>query len=163
MNRREFVASAATVAATSAYSTLAKGGGLQIGVGPSAHSEFHPEAIRQMRGAGTWLKVNGEAIYATRPRRGTLWSEGETVRYTRSKDSRFVHAILTDWPGTQVVLKTVQPKADSKGESIRLAKRACMECRSTRGTIITLPENLQQARNRPCRCAWSLKLQVAGA
>ena len=46
--------------------TVAKGGGFEIGVGPSAHGEFHPEAIRQMKGAGAWLKVNGEAIYATR-------------------------------------------------------------------------------------------------
>ena len=61
--------------------STAKGGGFMIGVGPSAHGEFHPEAIRQMKGAGAWLKVNGEAIYATRPREGTLWSEGETVRY----------------------------------------------------------------------------------
>ena len=74
-----------------------------IGVGPSAHGEFHPEAIRQMKGAGSWLKVNGEAIYATRAREGALWSEGETVRYTRSKDSRFVYAILTEWPGRQIV------------------------------------------------------------
>ena len=48
--------------------TVAKGGGLMIGVGPSAHGEFHPEAIRQMKATGDWLKVNGEAIYATRPR-----------------------------------------------------------------------------------------------
>lgn len=80
--------------------TVSKGGGLEVGVGPDAHGEFHPEAVRQMKGAGTWLKVNGEAIYGTRPRTGTLWSEGETVRYTRSKDRRFVYAILTQWPGT---------------------------------------------------------------
>jgi D-alanyl-D-alanine carboxypeptidase len=50
--------------------TVAKGGGLMIGVGPSSHGEFHPEAIRQMKAAGAWLKVNGEAIYATRAREG---------------------------------------------------------------------------------------------
>src|ERR1039457_1199030 len=42
--------------------SVAKGGGFMVGVGPSAHGEFHPEAIRQMKGAGAWLKVNGEAI-----------------------------------------------------------------------------------------------------
>ncbi len=68
--------------------TVAKGGGLQIGVGPSPLGEFHPEAVRQMKGAGAWLKVNGEAIYATRPREGDNWSEGDAIRYTRSKDHR---------------------------------------------------------------------------
>ena len=67
-----------------------------------------------MKNAGAWLKVNGEAIYETRPRAASLWSEGKTVRYTRSKDSRFVYAILTAWPGKQVVLKSIRPRAGSK-------------------------------------------------
>ncbi|MEO8996428.1 MAG: alpha-L-fucosidase [Nitrosospira sp.] len=130
--------------------TVAKGGGLMIGVGPSSRGEFHPEAIRQMKSAGAWLKVNGEAIYATRPRQGTGWSEGTAVRYTRSKDRRFVYAILTTWPGTQLVLKLVRPKAGSKltllGSSVVLPWRFD----SAQGTVIQLPENLQQGNNRPC-------------
>ena len=93
--------------------TVAKGGGLMIGVGPSARGEFHPEAIRQMKGAGAWLKVNGEAIYATRPRDGNAWSEGDTVRFSRTKNSQSVFAILTEWPGTQVELKSVRPNQGS--------------------------------------------------
>jgi len=143
--------------------TVAKGGGLQIGVGPSPYGEFHPEAVRQMKGAGTWLKVNGEAIYATRPREGALWSEGETVRYTRSKDSRFVYAILTKWPGTQVTLKTIRPRDGSKVTLLGSKAELPWKFDSAQGTIIALPENLQQPSNRPCDFAWSLKLQVAGA
>jgi len=142
---------------------VAKGGGLQIGVGPSAHGEFHPEAIRQMKGAGAWLKVNGEAIYATRPRKGTLWSEGETVRYTRSKDSRFVYAILTEWPGTQVVLRKVRPAAGSMVALLGSDAGLSWKFDSAHGTIITFPENLQQADNRPCEYAWSLKFNTTEA
>ncbi len=138
---------------------VAKGGGLQIGVGPSGHGEFHPEAIRQMKGAGNWLKVNGEAIYATRPRRGTLWCEGETVRFTRSKDSRFIYAILTEWPGTRVVLTTVRPKAGSKVELLGSNTSLPWKFDSTRGAIITLPESLQQPNKRPCDFAWSLRFE----
>ncbi len=141
---------------------VAKGGGLQVGVGPDSHGEFHPEAIRQMKGAGAWLKVSGEAIYATRPRSGTLWSEGETVRYTRSKDSRFVYAILTEWPGTEIVLKTVQPKAGSKVNLLGSNAGLAWKFDSAKGTTIALPENLQQSDNRPCDYAWCMKLQVAG-
>lgn len=142
---------------------VAKGGGLEVGVGPDAHGEFHPEAIRQMKGAGAWLKVNGEAIYGTRPRKGTLWSEGETVRYTRSKDRRFVYAILTEWPGTQLVLKKVRPKVGSRAALLGSGARLSWKFDPTRGTIFTFPENLQQAGNRPCSYSWSLKLEVAGA
>lgn len=143
--------------------TVAKGGGLMIGVGPSSLGEFHPEAIRQMKSTGAWLKVNGEAIYATRARNGTYWSEGDGVRYTRSKDRRFVYAILTKWPGTQVRLKSVRPERDS--EITLLGSKAVLHWNfdSTQGTTITFPENLQQASNRPCEYAWSLRIQASEA
>ena len=140
--------------------TVAVGGGLQIGVGPSPHGEFHPEAIRQMKGAGKWLQVNGEAIHATRPRKGTLWSEGDSVRYTRSKDQRFVYAILTKWPGTQLTLKSVRPKAGSKVTLLGSNSTLPWKFDSAQGTTISLPEQLQQADNRPCEYAWSFKINV---
>jgi alpha-L-fucosidase len=143
--------------------TLAKGGGLMVGVGPSAHGEFHPEAARQMRETGKWLKVNGEAIYATRPRQGTKWSEGDTIRYTRTKDNRFAYAILTQWPGAEVTLKTVQPKDGSK--VTLLGSKAMLKWRfdAAKGTTIEFPENLQQASNRACKYAWSLKIEPVEA
>jgi alpha-L-fucosidase len=143
--------------------TVAKGGGLMIGVGPSSQGEFHPEAIRQMKAAGAWLKVNGEAIYATRPRAGALWSEGETVRFTRSKDRRFVYAILTEWPGTQVALKTVRPRAGSKVTLLGSNAELPWRLDPAHGTTVTLPENLQQAGNRPCDDAWTLKFEMTEA
>lgn len=140
--------------------TVAKGGGLMIGVGPSSHGEFHAEAIRQMKGTGAWLKVNGEAIYATRPRNGTGWSEGDEVRYTRSKDRRFVYAILTKWPGTQIRLKSVRPERNSEVTLLGSNKALQWKFDSIQRTTITIPENLQQASNRPCEYAWSLKIQA---
>lgn len=140
--------------------TVAKGGGLMIGVGPDSHGEFHIEAVRQMKAAGAWLKVNGEAIYATRPRDGTRWSEGDEVRYTRSKDRRFVYAILTAWPGSQMTLKSVRPKLNSTVSL--LGSNASLQWRfePDTGTTITFPENLQQAGNRPCEYAWTLKFHA---
>jgi alpha-L-fucosidase len=139
---------------------VAKGGGLMIGVGPSAYGEFHPEAVRQMKATGPWLKVNGEAIFATRAREGSLWSEGDAVRYRRSKDGRFVYAILTEWPGQRITLTRVRPAA---GSSVRmLGSNADLDWTfdSAKGTTISLPENLQQPGNRPCDFAWSLKFTV---
>jgi alpha-L-fucosidase len=51
---------------------------------------------------GRWLKVNGEAIYGSRP-----WlaaSQGENIRFTRSKDGRYLYAIHKGWPEGEVVL-----------------------------------------------------------
>lgn len=143
--------------------TVSKGGGLMIGVGPSAHGEFHPEAIRQMKATGAWLRVNGEAIYATRARKGSDWREGDSVRYTRSKDRRFTYAILSEWPGAQVTLQSVRPKPNS--EVSLLGSNAVLQWKfdSDRGTTIMFPENLRQPGNRPCKYAWSLKIQATKA
>lgn len=132
-----------------------------VGVGPSALGEFHPEAVRQMKAAGAWLKVNGEAIYATRPRDGGRWAEGEQVRFTRSKDRRFTFAILTKWPGAEIALATVRPKEGSR--IAFLGSEAALDWRfdSSRGTIINLPEKLQTATNRPCEYAWTLRMEPA--
>lgn len=140
--------------------TVAKGGGLMVGVGPSAMGEFHPEAVRQMKVAGAWLRVNGEAIYATRPREGDHWAEGDAVRYTRSKDRRFVYAILTAWPGTQVALKSVRPKANSSAQLLGSDSAVAWRYDADRGTTFSFPENLQPPANRPCDYAWTLKIEA---
>jgi alpha-L-fucosidase len=139
--------------------TVAKGGGLMVGIGPNALGEFHPEAISQLKAAGAWLRVNGEAIYATRPRDGDDWSEGETVRYTRSKDRRFIYAILTEWPGAGVELKSLRPKTGSSIQLLGWDGSLQWRVDADRGTEIVFPENLQQQANRPCEYAWTLKIE----
>ncbi len=139
--------------------TVAKGGGLMVGVGPSAMGEFHPEAVRQMKAAGVRLRVNGEAVYATRPRDDGNWAEGDTIRYTRAKDLRLINAIPTAWPGTQLVLKSVRPKENSSVKLLGLDQALQWRFDADRGTTIVFPENLQQQVNRPCEYAWTLKIE----
>ena len=101
-----------------------------------------------------------KAIYATRAREGTLWSEGDTIRYTRSKDRRFIYAILTEWPGAQVTLKTMRPKDGTRSDDAGVSAELAWKFDSAGGTTITLPENLQQPSNRPCDYAWTLKMEA---
>jgi alpha-L-fucosidase len=49
---------------------VAKGGLMQIGYGPDVDGEFHPLAVKALEETGDWLKVNGDAIYATRAMHG---------------------------------------------------------------------------------------------
>ena len=141
--------------------TVAKGGGLMVGVGPSAHGEFHPEAVRQLKQTGKWLKVNGEAIYATRPREGENFAEGDHVRFSRSKDNRWVYVIMTEWLGREITLTSLRPRDGSKVVMLGSEAQLQWSTDATRGTVIRLPENLQSPANRPCEHAWSLKVQVA--
>lgn len=141
--------------------TVAKGGGLMVGVGPSAYGEFHPEAIRQMKETGKWLKVNGEAIYATRPRSGANYAEGDHVRFTRTKDNCWIYVILTEWPGRELIVNSLRAKDGSK--ITLLGSPASLEWSfdSSKGTVIRLPENLQGNSNRPSEHAWTLKVKVS--
>ncbi|MBQ8654728.1 MAG: alpha-L-fucosidase [Clostridia bacterium] len=45
----------------------AKNGSLLLNVGPCADGSFHPDAVKELRRIGQWLKFNGEGIYCTRP------------------------------------------------------------------------------------------------
>ncbi len=46
---------------------VARNGNLLLDVGPDADGELDPQAVKILKEIGTWLKINGEAIYDTRP------------------------------------------------------------------------------------------------
>lgn len=46
---------------------IAKNGNLLLNVGPTADGSFHPDAVKILHEIGDWLRVNGEAVYHTRP------------------------------------------------------------------------------------------------
>ncbi len=46
---------------------VSKNGNLLLNVGPYADGSFHTDALAQLYKIGDWLKVNGEAIFGTRP------------------------------------------------------------------------------------------------
>ncbi len=125
--------------------SVSKGGAFMVAVGPDGSGKFHPEAVRQLRQTGDWLKVNGEGIYATRPREGELWKEGEQIRFTQTKDGRTVYAFSLTWPGEQLVLRTVNPR--KKADIHLLGTATALEWRHSRagGLVIQLPQRLRDA------------------
>ena len=87
---------------------VSKGGSFMVGIGPDGTGKFHPEAVAQLEETGKWLSVNGEAIFGTIPRRE--WKEGG-IRFTLSKDGRYVYAFVNDLSTDIVTLSTVSAKA----------------------------------------------------
>ena len=136
----------------------AKGGNFMVGVGPSGKGSFHPTAVEQLKGTGDWLKVNGEGIYATRPRPGTLWSEGETLRFTRSKDDRTLYLFATEWPGKTLVVKSVERGQAGSVHMLGYPSELTTRWDAGRGLIITLPEDLLPESKRPCQFAWCFRI-----
>ena len=62
-----------------------------LNVGPTASGEIPEIQEKVLRGLGDWMKINSEAIYATRPAKEMASSDTPWVRWT-SKDNRlFAH------------------------------------------------------------------------
>ncbi len=141
--------------------SVAKGGNFMVAIGPDGDGRFHPTAVAQLKEVGAWLKVNGEGIYATRAREGLLYAEGETIRYTHTKDQRIVYAFSLGWPASILTLKTVRARAGSKVRMLGFEKPLTWRNDGEKGLVIEIPPELQDENRRPCRVAYCFRIEVA--
>jgi alpha-L-fucosidase len=136
----------------------AKGGNFMVGVGPNGRGSFHPAAVDQLKETGRWLRINGEGIYATRPRPGALWSEGKDLRFTRSKDNRDIYCFALTWPGETLEITTLESNQVRTVELLGHSKKLQHRQDPQRGLVITIPDELQQPSNRPCDHVWGFRI-----
>lgn len=117
---------------------VSKNGCMLLNVGPTAAGEIPPEAAELLLGMGQWLKVNGEALFATRPwmvygegptqmaesggfsEKHELHYTGQDIRYTQSKDGSVLYAVLLGPAGGEVTLRSVQVDAVADSATVRL-------------------------------------------
>lgn len=140
--------------------TAAKGGSFQVGIGPDASGRFHPTAIQQVKQVGAWLRICGPGIYATRPRDGDLWREGEAIRFTRAKDNATVYCFALKWPGKVLNLRSVRPKTGSQISMFGYPNSLRWSFDSTTGLNIEIPESLASESRRPGDYAWGWTIRV---
>ena len=142
---------------------VAKGGNLNLMVNPDGSGKVPEIQMDLLKELGDWLKVNGEAIYGTRPYE-TLCDNtqlGQPVWYTMSKDSTYAYAIIFDWPKSETFI--------CKGANIIWESDVSMlgydqplewvdVGRDRWGLSAKIPgEMLGNPDARPCEHAWVLK------
>jgi alpha-L-fucosidase len=135
---------------------VAKGGLFMVGIGPDGEGRFHPKAIEALDYAGDWLRVNGEAIYATRP--WMYWKEGDDIRFTRSKDHKFVYVVALEWPGETLKLRSIRAHPGSAIHMLGYKPSLAWHVDPDGSTVIALPPALQNESARPCKQAYAFKI-----
>lgn len=140
---------------------VAKNGCLLLNVGPRADGTIPQEAQEILLAIGDWLKINGQAIYGTRPWK--IFGEGPTgvveghlsekknkpftaedIRYTQ--DGKYLYATVLDWPASdKLTIKSLNSEMAvcTKGiASIKLLSTGTKLkwTRDSKGLHITLPD-----------------------
>jgi len=136
---------------------VSRNGNLVIIGGPNASGVYPESVINRFKALGAWLKVNGEAIYATRSL--PPYQEGN-VCYTRSKNSKFAYAICREWPGRSLTLKGLKAEPNTTINILGVEK-SLKWSQDEQGLTIDIPESLQDEKSRPCEHAWSFKIHMA--
>ncbi|HMP82720.1 MAG TPA: alpha-L-fucosidase, partial [Verrucomicrobiota bacterium] len=148
---------------------VSKNGTMLLNIGPRADGTIPEREQQILREIGAWLKINGEAIYGTRPWKhfgegptqaaaGSFSDKREKTRFT-AEDFRFttkgkaLYAIALAWPSDGLLL--VKSLA---GQSVKRVKllgySGKLEWEQTaNGLVVTLPPN------PPCDFAVTLKIE----
>lgn len=152
--------------------TVALGGNMHFDISPCADGTIPMLQQERLAQMGDWLKVNGEAIYETRPwsiahegpmvesvnpRLDKNWTWTQTkqrpmVYYTSKADA--VYAICLAWPGK--ALRLVSPITTPQTEVRMLGCSNSLAWKPTdKGIVVEVPE--MSVSEVPCRHAWVFK------
>lgn len=132
---------------------VSRNGNFDINVGPTAAGLIPDYDQYPLLKLGEWLKVNGEAIYGTRPWKTQV--EGD-ARYT-AKDN-YVYATFLKWAGEEFKLKAVKPVEGSKITMLGVPGNLDWTWNEANGLTIKYPR--EKARPTSCSYAWAFKIQV---
>ncbi len=135
---------------------VSKGGNLLLNIGPGPDGTWQQEAYDRLREIGDWMKINGEAIYATRPI--APYKEGK-VCLTSKKDGT-VYAIYLSDPGqenppSKIWLDSVKPEP---GATVTmLGADAPLKWEAVgKGFTAEIPPSVQ--KQAPGKYAWTIKI-----
>ena len=88
--------------------TVAFGGNMLLNVGPSADGTIDMIFFDRLLEIGSWLRVNGRAIYSTTPwdvaQNETDPGSGSAVFYTVRPKKSVLYAVVLSWPGNMLQL-----------------------------------------------------------
>ncbi len=116
-----------------------KGGNFLLNVGPDASGQIPPASVERLQAVGRWMKVNGEAIYATDaspfPRR-LSWGRITQKRTATGATTLYLH--VWDWPAEGKILLPTLAETPAKGALLATGAAVSAE-HTAEGLVVTLP------------------------
>ncbi|XP_023407951.2 plasma alpha-L-fucosidase isoform X2 [Loxodonta africana] len=138
--------------------TVSCGGNLLMNIGPTRDGIISPIFEERLRQMGTWLSVNGEAIYGTHTWRSPNDTVTPDVWYTFKPKENLVYAIFLKWP-TSGYLFLGEPKAIWSSTMVKLlghGQPLNWTSLEPSGIVVKLPQlTISQL---PCQWGWTLSL-----
>jgi alpha-L-fucosidase len=135
---------------------VAKGGNLLLNVAPGPDGTWQQGAYDLLAGMGAWLKVNGEAIYGSRP--AAPYMDGK-LRLTRGKDGSAYFVYLAGEHESRIPGE-IRVSSGRPAEGARLTLLGTSAALSWRaegdGFVVTVPESLRAAATGGY--AWTVKV-----
>ena len=96
---------------------VSRNGSLLLNISQHGRGNLDPEAIQICKDVGAWLKVNGEAVYGSRPFEVSE-ENANAVCYTRNSGN--VYAVLLNWNGGPVTLESLRSGGATLGKVSRV-------------------------------------------
>jgi alpha-L-fucosidase len=139
---------------------VSKNGNLLLNVGPRADGTIAPIQAERVRALGSWLRINGAAIYGT-----TYWTHAEDdasnvpVRYTAKGGT--LYATAQAWPGSTLTLSGDLPVKAGSTITLLGSNARPLSWRRTGDTVsVTMPA--AGAKATESRNAFTFKIATPG-
>jgi alpha-L-fucosidase len=112
-----------------------KGGNYLLNVGPMADGLIPQPSVERLAGVGRWMKVNGEAIYATTA--SPFQTELSFGRATTKPDKVYLHVF--DWPADGKLKMPALSKPVTKAYLLANPKNKLGVMQGSEGIVVTVP------------------------
>lgn len=157
---------------------VSKNGVLLLNACPKADGTIPEDQQKQLKEIGYFLKVNGEAIYATRPykvlgegpnisnigrglRRNDAPAEfsSKDIRFTQSKDGKTIYVFALGWPEKELVVNYLSEEVNNnqiKKISLIGGKKSSWKAE---GSKLVINTSEVEAPKDQCAFAWKVELK----
>ncbi len=132
---------------------VARGGNLLLDIGPAADGTIPVIMQQRLTDIGEWLKVNGEAIYATESwEKAPAVNKATSVYFTRKGKDLYV--LCTIYPGKEIVIENVHRPA-----SVALLGYDGSVQTYYKNGRLTIKPPMETPGNIPDKYAWVFKIE----